>query len=49
MRLISSLAGQIRASVDIDTTTQGTTFRIELAVPDEVPLLETSSPEEISG
>ena len=49
MRLISSLAGQIRASVDIDTTTQGTTFRIELPVPDEVPLLETSSPEEISG
>ncbi|PWC74815.1 PAS domain S-box protein [Azospirillum sp. TSH64] len=49
MRLISSLAGQIRASVDIDTTAQGTTFRIELAVPDEVPLLETSSPEEISG
>ncbi|CAO3362380.1 PAS domain S-box protein [Azospirillum melinis] len=49
MRLISSLAGQIRASVDIDTTTQGTTFRIELPVPDEVPLLETSSSEEISG
>ncbi|PWC49991.1 histidine kinase [Azospirillum sp. TSA6c] len=49
MRLISSLAGQIRASVDIDTTTQGSTFRIELPVPDEVPLLETSSPEEISG
>ncbi|MBP2308890.1 PAS domain S-box protein [Azospirillum melinis] len=49
MRLISSLAGQIRASVDIDTATQGTTFRIELPVPDEVPLLETSSPEEISG
>lgn len=49
MRLISSLAGQIRASVDIDTTTQGTTFRIELPVPDEVPMLETSSPEEISG
>jgi len=49
MRLISSLAGQIRASVDIDTTAQGTTFRIELPVPDEVPLLETSSPEEISG
>ncbi|PWC80322.1 histidine kinase [Azospirillum sp. TSH100] len=49
MRLISSLAGQIRASVDIDTTPQGTTFRIELPVPDEVPLLETSSPEEIEG
>ncbi|WP_377807828.1 PAS domain S-box protein [Azospirillum sp. A29] len=49
MRLISSLAGQIRASVDIDTTTQGTTFCIEFPVPDEVPLLETSSPEEISG
>lgn len=49
MRLISSLASQIRASVDIDTTPQGTTFRIELPVPDAVPLLETSSPEEIDG
>ena len=49
MRLISSLAGQIRASVDIDTTPQGTTFRIELPVPDEVPLLEATSTEEIGG
>nr|WP_255635902.1 PAS domain S-box protein [Azospirillum sp. 412522] len=47
MRLISSLAGQIRASVDIDTTQQGTTFRIELPVPEEVPLLEASSAEEM--
>ncbi|CAO3458982.1 hypothetical protein [Azospirillum largimobile] len=49
MRLVSSLAGQIRASVDIDTTPQGTTFRIELPVPDAVPLLEASSAEEIDG
>lgn len=49
MRLISSLAGQIRASIDIDTTAQGTTFRIELPVPDEVPLLEATSAEEIGG
>ncbi|PWC39398.1 PAS domain S-box protein [Azospirillum sp. TSO35-2] len=49
MRLISSLAGQIRATVDIDTAPQGTTFRIELAVPDEVPLLEPSPAVEYGG
>ncbi len=49
MRLISSLAGQIRASVDIDTTPKGTVFRIELPVPDAVPLLESSAAEEFGG
>ncbi|WP_247894554.1 sensor histidine kinase [Azospirillum sp. B510] len=49
MRLVSSLAGQIRASVDIDTTPQGTIFRIALPVPDAVALAEISPAEEIGG
>lgn len=37
MRLITSLAGQIRAEVNIDSSSAGTRFRIVLPVPDMVP------------
>ncbi|CAO3430768.1 PAS domain S-box protein [Azospirillum doebereinerae] len=43
MRLITSLSGQVRATVTVVPAARGTTFRIELPVPDEVPLLEPTA------
>ncbi|SMH48535.1 sensor histidine kinase [Azospirillum agricola] len=41
MRLIASLSGQIRAHVAIVPSERGTTFRIELPMPEPDPTLET--------
>lgn len=43
MRLVTSLAGQIRATVIVEPSARGTTFRIEVPLPEEAPALETTS------